>query len=79
MSKLQKWCPNYTPICTLAKTGGCLYTMPSGTPKVSLPLGAHLLCWHQTSLGEYPAPAPRYWFCLPTCLLQGGVAKSYEA
>ena len=24
MSKLQKWCPNYTQVCTLAEPGGCL-------------------------------------------------------
>ena len=24
MSKLQKWCPNYIQVCTLAEPGGCL-------------------------------------------------------
>ena len=62
MGKLQKWCPNYTQVCPLAKTGGCLYTVPWGTPQVSLPLGSQFLCLHPTSLGEYPALTPRYWF-----------------
>ena len=71
MSNLQKWCPNYTQVCTLAKPGGCLYTVRWGTPHVSPPLGAQFLCWHQTSLGEYSALTRKYWFYLPTCLLQG--------
>ena len=79
MSKLQKWCPNYTEVCTLAEPGGCLYTVPRGTPRVSPPLGAQFHCWHQTSLGEYPALAPRYWFSYLPTHYRGGVAKSYEA
>ena len=79
MSKLQKWCPNYTQVCTLAKPGRCLYTVPGVTPRVSPPLGAQLLCWHQTSLGEYPALTPRYWFAYLPAYYRGGVAKSYEA
>ena len=55
MSKLQKSCPNYTQLRILAKPGGCLYTVPWGTPKVSSPLGAQFLCWHGTFLGEYLA------------------------
>ena len=70
MSKLQKWCPNYTQVCTLAKPGGCLYKVPWGWPQVSPPIGAQFPCWHQTSLGEYLALTPTYWFYLPTCLLQ---------
>ena len=66
MSKLQKWCPNYTQVCTLAKPGGCLYTVPWGTPQVSPPLGAQYLCWHRTSLGEHPALTQV--ICLPTYL-----------
>ena len=27
---LQKWYPNYTQVCTLAKPGGCLYTCVLG-------------------------------------------------
>ena len=52
MSKLQKWRPNYTHVCTLAKPGGSLYTVQWGTPHVSLPLGAQFLCWQQTCLAE---------------------------
>ena len=70
MSKLQKWGLDYTQVGTLAIPGGCLYTVLWGTPQVSPPLGAQFLCWHQTSLGEYPALTPRYWFYLPTFLLQ---------
>ena len=76
MSKLQKWCPNYTQVCTLAEPGGCLYTVPWGTPRVCPPLGAQFLCWHQTSLGEYPALTPRYWFSYLPAYYKGGVAKS---
>ena len=79
MSNLEKSCPNYTQVCTLAEPAGCLHTMPQDTPRVSPSLGAHFLCWHQTSLGKYPALTPRYWFsCLPA-YYRGGVAKSYEA
>ena len=79
MSKLQKWYPKYTQVCTLAEPGGCLYTVPRGTPRVSGPLGAQFLCWHQTFLGEYPAITPRYWFSYLPAYYRGGVAKSYEA
>ena len=72
MSKLRKWCPNYTQVCTPAEPGGCLYT-------VSPPLGAEFLCWHQCSLGEYPALTPRYWFSYLPAYYRGGLAKSYEA
>ena len=79
MSKLQKWCPNPTQICTLAKPSACVYTVPWGTPQVSPPQGAPFLCWHQTSLAEYPALTPRYWFAYLPAYYRGGVAKSYEA
>ena len=79
MSKLQKWCANYTQVCTLAAPGGCLYMVPRGTPRVFLPLGARFLCWHQTSLGEYPALTPRYCIAYLPAYYRGGVAKSYEA
>ena len=71
MSKLQKWCPNYTQVCTLAEPGGSLYTVPRGAPRVSPPVGAQLLCWHQTSLGEIPSNKAKVLVFLPTCLLQG--------
>ena len=79
MSKLQKCPPNYTQLCTLVKPGGCLYTLPWGTPQVSPPLGVQFLCWHQTSLAEDPALMPRYWFAYLPAYYRGGVAKSYEA
>ena len=79
MSKLQKWGPNYTKVCTLAKPGGWLYTVPWGTPQVSPPIGAQLLCCHQTSLREPPALTPRYWFPYLPAYYRAGVAKSYEA
>ena len=79
MSKLQKCCTNYTQVCTLAESGGCLYTVPRGTPRVSPPLGAQFLCWHQISLGEYPALTRRYWFSYLPAYYRVGVAKSYEA
>ena len=79
MSKLQKWCPNYTQVCAFAKPGGCLYTVPRCTPRVSPPLGAQFLCWHHTSLGEYPALTPRYCFSYLPAYYRGGLAKTYEA
>ena len=79
MSKLQKWCPNYTQVCTTAEPGGCIYTVPRGTPRVALPLGAQFLCWHQTSLVEYAALTPRYRFSYLPAYYRKGVAKSYEA
>ena len=79
MSKLQKWCPNYTQVCTLAKSGGRLYTVPWGTPQVSPPQGAQFLCSHQTFLKEYPLLTPRYWFAYIPAYYRGGVAESYEA
>ena len=78
MSKLQKWCPNYTKVWTLAETGRCLYTVQRGTPRVSRPRGAQFLCWHQTSLGEYPALTPRCWFSYIPAYYRRGVAKSYK-
>ena len=33
MSKLQKRCPNYTHVCTLATPSRCLHTVPWGTPQ----------------------------------------------
>ena len=74
MSKLQKRCPNYTQVCT-----GCLYMVPRGTPRVSPLRGAQYLCWHQTSLGEYPAITPRYSYSYLPAYYRGGMAKSYEA
>ena len=53
--------------------------VPRGTPRVSPPLGAQLLCWHQTFLGEYPAITPRYCFSYLPAYYRGGVAKSYGA
>ena len=53
--------------------------MPRGTPRVSPPLGAQFLSWHQTCLGEYPALTPRYWFSYLPAYYREGVAKSYEA
>ena len=76
MSKLQTWCPNYTQVCTLAKPGGCLYTVPWGIPQVSPPLRAQFLCWHQTFLREYRALPPRYWFAYLPAYYRGGEAKS---
>ena len=79
MSKLQKWCPKYTQVCTLAKTGGCLYIVPQGTSRVSPPLGAQFLGWHQTSWGKYRALTARYCFVSLPTYCRGAVAKSYEA
>ena len=51
--------------------------MPRGTPRVSPPLRAQFLCWRKTFSG-IPSVLIQVLFSLPICLLQGGVAKSYE-
>ena len=51
--------------------------MPRGTPRVSPPLSAQFLCWRITLWG-IPSVLIQVLFSLPICLLQGGVAKSYE-
>ena len=51
--------------------------MPRGTPRVSPPLSAQFLCWRKASWG-IPSVLIQVLFSLPICLLQGGVAKSYE-
>ena len=51
--------------------------MPRGTPRVSPPLSAQFLCWRKTFWG-IPSVLIQVLFSLPICLLQGGVAKSYE-
>ena len=51
--------------------------MPRGTPRVSPPLSAQFLCWRKT-FGGIPSVLIQILFSLPICLLQGGVAKSYE-
>ena len=51
--------------------------VPRGTPRVSPPLSAQLLCWRKT-LGEYPAYSSRYCFSYLPAYYRGGVAKSYE-
>ena len=52
--------------------------MPQGTPRISPPLSAQFLCWPK-SLGGIPSVLIKVLFSLPICLLQGGVAKSYES
>ena len=51
--------------------------MPRGTPRVSPPLSAQFLWWRKT-LGGIPSVLIKVSFSLSICLLQGGVAKSYE-
>ena len=51
--------------------------MPRGTPRVSPPLSAQFLCWRKTLWG-ITSVLIQVLFSLPICLLQGGVAKSYE-
>ena len=51
--------------------------MPRGTLRVSPPLSAQLLCWRKT-FGGIPSVLIQALFSLLICLLQGGVAKSYE-
>ena len=51
--------------------------MPRGTPRVSPPLCAQFSVLAQ-NLGGIPSVLIQVLFSLPICLLQGGVAKSYE-
>ena len=71
MSKLQKWCPNCTQVCTLAEPGGCLSGATGYTPWVSPPLDSKLLCWHQISLWGRPSNNANVLVFLLACLLQG--------
>ena len=73
MSKPQKWCLNYTQVCMLVRTGGCLYTVRWDTPHVSLSVGAHFLCWHQNRLG-IPGSNAKV-FCFAYYLLKGRAAQ----
>ena len=41
------------------------------THRVSPPLGAQFLCWHQTSLGKIPSDNAKVLVFLPACPLQG--------
>ena len=50
--------------------------MPRGTPRVSPPLSAQFLL--AQNLWGIPSVLIQVLFSLPICLLQGGVAKSYE-
>ena len=51
--------------------------MPRGTPRVSPPLSAQFSVLAQNLWG-IPSVLIQVLFSLPHCLLQGGVAKSYE-
>ena len=51
--------------------------MPRGTPRVSPPLCGPISVLAQ-NLGGIPSVLIQVLFSLPICLLQGGVAKSYE-
>ena len=51
--------------------------MPRSTPWVSPFLSAEFQCWRK-ALGGIPSVLIQVLFSLPICLLQGGVAKSYE-
>ena len=51
--------------------------VPRGTPRVSPPLSAQFLCWHET-LGEYQAYESGYCFPYLPANYRGGVAKSFE-
>ena len=70
MSKLQKWCPNYTQVCTVAKPGGCLYTVPQGTPQGLSAPRCPISVLAPDFLGGIPSANAKVQFCLPTCLLQ---------
>ena len=51
--------------------------MPRGTPRV-LPSPMRPISVLAQNLGGIPRVLIQVLFSLPTCLLQGGVAKSYE-
>ena len=69
MSKLQKWCPNYTQVCTLAEPGGCLTGAKGYAPGLSAPKRP-VSVMAQNLLGNTQHVSAGIVF-LPTCLLQG--------
>ena len=66
MSKLQKWCPNYTRVCTLAEPGGCLtgalgYALDLSAPRCPISVLAPKIS------GEIPSDNAKV-LVVPTCL-----------
>ena len=69
MSKLQKWCPNYTQVCKLAKPGGCLTGATGYAPDLSAPKRPVSVL--AQSPGGIPSAYDQVLFFLPAYLLQG--------
>ena len=70
MSKLQKWCPIYTQVCTLAEPSGCLtgargYAQGFSAPRCPISVLA------PDFLGGIPSDNAKVLDLVPACLLQG--------
>ena len=77
MSKLQKWCPNYTQVCTLAEPGGCLTGATGYAPGLSAPKCPVSVM--APNLWGIPSTRVQVLFSYLPAYYRGGVAKSYEA
>ena len=70
MSKLQKWCPNYTHVSTPAEHGGCLTGATGYAPGLSAPR-CPISVLAPDFLWGIPSDNAKVLVILPACLLQG--------
>ena len=70
MSNLQKWCPNYTQVCTLAEPGRCPTGGTGYAPGLSAPR-CPISVLAPDFLGGIPRDNAKVLDFLPVCLLQG--------
>ena len=66
MSKLQKWCPNHTQVCTLAEPGRCRTGATGYAPGLSAPRCPFSVLAPKV-LGETPSENAKV-LVFPTCL-----------
>ena len=69
-SKLQRWCPNYTQVCTLAEPGGCLTGATGYAPGLSAPR-CPISVLAPKMLGGIPSDNAKV-LVFPTCLRTTG-------
>ena len=77
MSKLQKWCPSYTQVCTPAEPGGCLTGATGYAPGLSA-RRCPISVLTPDFLGGIPSDNAKVLVFLSPAYYRGGVAKSYE-
>ena len=77
MRKLQKWCPNFTQVCTLAEPSGCSTGATGYAPGLSAP--KRPVSVMAQNLWGIPSTLVQVLFPYLPAYYKGGVAKSYEA